>query len=150
MIMKHAAKFFGIIAAITVMSCGNNPKNTPAQESGPITMNLYYTGVDGNAVKFVQEMESSGTADAIRKEEGNLRYEYFVSREDPETVLLIDSWVNQKALDAHHQTPMMETIAALRDKYDLTMKAERYYRADEDLTAADASFIRTKDNSMEP
>ena len=56
--LKRAAKFFGIIATITVMSCGNNPKNTPAQESGPITMNLYYTGVDGNAVKFVQEMES--------------------------------------------------------------------------------------------
>ena len=125
------------------MSCKQNP-------GGPITMNLYYTGSNGNAVKFVQEMESSGTADAIRKEEGNLRYEYFVSREDPETVLLIDSWVNQKALDAHHQTPMMETIAALRDKYDLTMKVERYLRASEDLTAADASYIRTKDNSMEP
>jgi len=32
-------------------------------------MNLYYTGVDGNARKFVEEMESSGTADAIRAEE---------------------------------------------------------------------------------
>ena len=125
------------------MSCKQNP-------SGPITMNLYYSGSDGNAVKFVQEMESSGTADAIRKEEGNLRYEYFVSREDPETVLLIDSWMNQEALDVHHRTPMMETIAALREKYDLTMKAERYHRASEDLTTNDLSFIRTKDNKMEP
>lgn len=32
-------------------------------------MNLYYTGTDGNARKFVEEMESSGTADAIRAEE---------------------------------------------------------------------------------
>jgi hypothetical protein len=35
----------------------------------PITMNLYYTGENGNARKFVEEMESSGTADAIRAEE---------------------------------------------------------------------------------
>lgn len=42
-----------------------------------ITVNLYYTGENGNALKFVQEMENSGTADAIRREEGNLRYEYF-------------------------------------------------------------------------
>lgn len=127
-----------LVAAVTFMSCGNKM----------ITMNLYYTGKDGSAKRFVEEMESSGTADAIRAEEGNLRYDYFMSTDDPETVLLIDSWASQKALDTHHQTPMMETIAALREKYDLTMKAERYYRADEDLTSNDAKFIRTKDESM--
>ena len=40
-----------------------------------IIVNLRYTGVNGNAKKFAQEMESTGTADAIRAEEGNLRYE---------------------------------------------------------------------------
>ena len=48
----------------------------------PITMNLYYTGENGNARRFVEEMESSGTADAIRAEEGNLRYDYFFSKDD--------------------------------------------------------------------
>ena len=127
-----------LAAAITIMSCGDKS----------ITMNLYYTGKDGSAKKFVEEMELSGTANAIRAEEGNLRYDYFMSQNDPETVLLIDSWASQKALDAHHQTPMMKTIADLREKYDLTMKAERYYRADEDLTSNDAKFIRTKSESM--
>ena len=124
------------------MSCGNNSKNSPTQQSGSITMNLYYTGTDGNARKFVEEMESSGTADAIRAEEGNLRYDYFFSSADPETVLLIDSWTSQEAIDAHHATPMMETIAALREKYDLHMTAERYFRAEEDMPAMDESFIR--------
>ena len=131
-----------LVTLIAVMSCGNNPKTVPAQQAGAITMNLYYTGTDGNARKFVEEMESSGTADAIRAEEGNLRYEYFFPAADPETVLLIDSWTNQEAIDAHHATPMMQTIAALREKYDLHMSAERYYRADEDLPASDQSFIR--------
>ena len=138
-------KSFAILfTALIIMGCGNNTKKVdPAQ--GPITMNLYYTGTDGNAQRFVDEMESSGTADAIRAEEGNLRYEYFVSKDDPETVLLIDSWADQDALDAHHQTPMMGTIAALREKYDLSMNAERYTRATEDLTPNDAKYIRTKD-----
>ena len=118
------------------------------QQDGPITMNLYYTGQDGNARRFVEEMESGGTARAIRAEKGNLRYDYFVSEEDPETVLLIDSWADQKALDIHHQTPMMKTIAGLREKYNLTMKAERYLRAPEDLTSNDAKYVRTKDESM--
>ena len=131
-----------LFAVITVMSCGNNTKKTLTQPSGPVTMNLYYTGVDGNARKFVEEMESSGTADAIRAEEGNLRYDYFFSASDPKTVLLIDSWASQEAIDAHHATPMMETIAALREKYDLHMSAERYYRAEQDVPASDQSFIR--------
>lgn len=38
-----------------------------------ITVNLYYTGENGNALKFAREMESSGTADAIRREEGSYR-----------------------------------------------------------------------------
>ena len=63
-----------------------------------ITVNLYYTGENGNALKFAREMENSGTADAIRREEGNLRYEYFIPMQDEETVLLIDSWENQQAL----------------------------------------------------
>ena len=131
-----------LLAAITVMSCGNNPQDRSVRQAESVTMNLYYTGVDGNARKFVEEMESSGTADAIRAEEGNLRYDYFFSAADPEAVLLIDSWTSQEAIDAHHATPMMQTIAALREKYDLHMSAERYYRAEEDVPASDQSFIR--------
>ena len=37
-----------------------------------ITVNLYYTGKNGSARKFAEEMVSSGVADAIRSEEGNL------------------------------------------------------------------------------
>ncbi len=100
-----------------------------------ITVNLYYKGVNGNARAFAEEMESSGIADAIRAEEGNLRYEYFQPLDDPETVLLIDSWSDQAAIDAHHASPMMKQLAELRDKYDLHMTVERFvsdeYKSDE-------------------
>ena len=100
-----------------------------------ITVNLYYKGINGKARAFVEEMESSGIADAIRAEEGNLRYEYFQPIGDSETVLLIDSWTNQAAIDTHHASPMMKQLADLREKYDLHMTVERYvsdeYEADE-------------------
>ncbi len=91
-----------------------------------ITMNLYYKGSSGSARAFAEEMEASGIADAIRAEEGNLRYEYFQPLNDEETILLIDSWRDQAAIDTHHASPMMAQIAALREKYDLHMTAERY------------------------
>jgi len=105
-----------------------------------ITINLRYTGTDGAARKFAREMEESGTAEAIRKEQGNIRYEYYLPLNDDETVLLIDAWESQEALDEHHASPMMATIAALREKYDLHMSVERFISADEN--PADEKFIR--------
>ena len=91
-----------------------------------ITINIYYSGKNGNAKKFMQKMIESKIVDEIRKEDGNLRYEYFLPIDDNETVLLIDSWVNQEALDRHHQLPVMAKIVELREKYDLHMKVEKY------------------------
>lgn len=105
-----------------------------------ITINIYYTGKNGNAKKFAQEMMSSGIVDEIRKEEGNLRYEYFIPMDDEECVLLIDSWKDQEALAIHHKTPMMQKIIALREKYDLHMQVERYIS--EELPDEDKGFIR--------
>ena len=110
------------------------------EKSMSITVNLRYTGIDGNARKFAEEMVSSGTVDAIRAEEGNLRYEYYQSLDDPETILLIDSWTSQEAIDRHHATPMMDTIAKLREKYDLHMTVERYKAAETPET--ENQFIR--------
>ena len=134
----HMKKMIILLVAMAVVlpSCRNNNQG----ETMPITVNLRYTGVDGNARKFAEEMIASGTVDAIRAEEGNLRYEYYQSLDDPETILLIDSWGSQEAIDAHHATPMMATIAALREKYDLHMTVERYTSAD--MPETDNQFIR--------
>ena len=105
-----------------------------------ITVNLRYTGKNGSARAFAEEMTASGTVAAIRAESGNLRYEYWQSLDDPETILLIDCWENQAAINAHHASPMMASIAALREKYDLHMTAERFSPAAD--SAADESFIR--------
>ena len=91
-----------------------------------LTVNIYYTGSNGNARKFAEEMTSSGLVEAIRAEEGNEKYAYYFPAEDPETVLLIDRWRDQAALDIHHKTPMMAQIASLREKYGLRMRVERY------------------------
>ena len=65
-----------------------------------ITMNLYYTGKDGNA----QVCGGDGTAGqpdrSARKPEMKIRLLFPMN--DPETVLLIDSWKDQESLDIHH------------------------------------------------
>ena len=125
-----------ILFAFLLIGCSEDKQ----EKSMSITVNLRYTGTEGNARKFTEEMISSGTVDAIRAEEGNLRYEYYQSLDDPETILLIDSWANQEAIDKHHATPMMDTIAKLREKYDLHMTVERYTAAE--TPESENKFIR--------
>ena len=90
------------------------------------TINIYYKGENGSAKKFANEMRSSGIVEEIRSKKGNLRYEYFEPLDDKETILLIDSWENQEALDKHHESDTMNKIMELRNKYDLHMKVEKY------------------------
>ena len=107
-----------------------------------ITVNIYYSGVNGSAKKFAEEMVSSGVVSDIREEAGNLRYEYFFPMEDGEMVLLIDSWKDQHAIDLHHASPMMAKITELREKYDLHMKVERYVSDEIGVPETDRAFIK--------
>lgn len=103
-----------------------------------LTINIYYKGDD--AVDFMNEMESSGIADMIRAKDGCIRYDYFIPVNDSKTVLLIDSWKNQEALDEHHQSDLMPKIAQLREKYDVHMTVERY--VGEENNNIDSKYIR--------
>ena len=64
-----------------------------------IIVNIYYTGKNGAARKFAEEMISRGMVKEILEESGNEGYEYFLSVKNPETLLLIDRWKDRKALD---------------------------------------------------
>ena len=91
-----------------------------------LTVLIRYKGKGDAAKRFVEEMISSGIVSDIRNEDGNLRYEYFFPQEEDGSVLLVDSWANQEALDRHHELPLMGKIKELREKYDLHMEVEKY------------------------
>ena len=91
-----------------------------------LVINIYYKGKNGSAKKFAEEMTESGIVEQVRNEKGNLGYSYFFPKDDNETVLLIDKWKDEEALDRHHKTDMMRQIAELREKYHLSMKVEQY------------------------
>ncbi|MBR1453729.1 MAG: antibiotic biosynthesis monooxygenase [Lachnospiraceae bacterium] len=98
-----------------------------------ITFNIYYKSENGNAKRFANEMIKNGIVDEIKSKNGNLRYDYFIPLDDEDTVLLIDSWENQEALDEHHNSETMKKITELRNKYDLHMTVEKYVKDDSNM-----------------
>lgn len=107
-----------------------------------ITINIYYSGINDQARKFAEEMVNQGIVDRIRARSGNLKYEYFFPLNDSQTVLLIDSWEDQAALDKHHESEIMNEIIRLQEKYDLHMKVERYISDEKGIPEKDQNFIK--------
>ena len=98
-----------------------------------IIVNIYYTGENGSARKFAEEMEKRGINDKIRKEYGNIKYEYYLPMEEKETIISIDEWEDKEALEFHYKTKMMKETTKLRDKYKLKTKIERFEEYEERL-----------------
>ena len=73
-----------------------------------------------------EEMIEKGIVEKIKLEEGNLRYEYFTSLEDKNSILLVDTWKDEKSIDLHHKSEMMKVISKLRKKYQLKMKVTKF------------------------
>ena len=102
-----------------------------------ITNNILYIGK--NAIDFMNEMIDSGVVDEIRKIDGILKYDYFVSPSDSNVVLLVDSFINQEALDNYHKSDVMKKVMEIRNKYDLKMEVKKYTELDN--TSNDLIYI---------
>ena len=99
----------------------------PSDCKAQLTINIRYSAENGNAKKYVEEMEKSGIAERIRNIEGCLRYDYFYPADDSEGLLLIDEWADQEALNRYHSSPVMQEAAALREKYQLGGRQVRMF-----------------------
>ena len=85
-------------------------------------MNTYllfvaYHAKRGQAEAFVRELEESGAAAAVRAEEGCIRYDYFFSAADPDTVLLFEEWESVAHQQIHLTQPHIAQIKAAKEKY---------------------------------
>ena len=62
--------------------------------------------------EFLREIEKHGLRETILKEDGCLRYDYFLSADDPEAILLVEKWESEEKQLLHLQTPHMAQFRA--------------------------------------
>lgn len=91
-----------------------------------MVINVFYEGSDGAAEAFVEDVVSEGLLDAVRSEDGCLGYEYFRSMEDPDRVLLVEHWRDERALDAHIVAENLARIQALKENHGISDRVEKF------------------------
>lgn len=91
-----------------------------------VVINVHYRGCGGSVRRFVEDMVSEGVLEAVRAEDGCIGYEYFVSFDDPDSMVLIEHWRDEAALEAHARSENMKRIGSLKDRHGLSATVEKF------------------------
>lgn len=83
----------------------------------PFCIEVRYFTKPGCRESFIKEIKENSIAEKVLAEKGAIHYEYFLSAEDNDMVLLLEEWESREAQQAHMNHPNMETIVAIKDKY---------------------------------
>lgn len=76
--------------------------------------------VPGKREEYIEKINAEGIADAVRKEDGCIRYDYYFSEKDPDEILLIEEWETQKHQQIHIEQPHMARLREMKPDYVLT------------------------------
>lgn len=66
---------------------------------------------------FIQKVKDTGVLDAIRGEDGCVKYDYYLSEKNPNELLLIEQWETRQHQQIHLEQPHMAHMRAFKGDY---------------------------------
>lgn len=66
---------------------------------------------------FIKKVKQTGVLDAIRTEDGCIRYDYYLSEKDANELLLIEQWESKRHQQIHIEQPHMDTLRSFKEDY---------------------------------
>ena len=91
-----------------------------------IVLNVEYTMKPGGSLAFVQELSDAGILQAIRTREGCLKYDYYRSLSNEETLLLVEWWADEATLRAHQSSNYFPLLKTIKEKYCIASSVEKF------------------------
>lgn len=82
-----------------------------------IILLVTYTAKPGKRQDYLQELTDSGILQKVRAEEGCIRYDFYESAEQENTLLLVEEWQNADSQKIHLEQPHMKEAMAIKEKY---------------------------------
>lgn len=91
-----------------------------------IVLHVYYTGTPESVRAFLEDIRREGLQETVRAEDGCMQYDYFLSCQEADTLLLVERWRDALALENHSVRPHMDRIKHLKASRGLATRVERY------------------------
>ena len=81
------------------------------------TIYVKFTCLPQKREAFIQKVKDTGILEAIRAEEGCIRYDYYLSEKDPDELLLIEQWQTKQHQQVHITQPHMAKLRTFKGDY---------------------------------
>ena len=81
------------------------------------TIYVKFTCLPNKRAAFIQKVRETGVLDAIRYENGCVKYDYYLSEEDPNELLLLEQWESKPHQQTHIAQPHMVRLRELKPDY---------------------------------
>ena len=81
------------------------------------TIYVKFTCLPQKREAFIEKVKQTGILDAIRAEDGCIKYDYYLSEKDPNELLLIEQWESKQHQQTHIAQPHMARLRELKDDY---------------------------------
>lgn len=84
------------------------------------TIYVVFQCVPGKREEYIERLKAEGIIDAVRKEDGCIRYDYYFSENDPDEILLIEAWESKRHQEIHIEQPHMVRLRELKPNFVLS------------------------------
>ena len=91
-----------------------------------LTWNVTYRVKPGQREAFHQAISALGVRENSIHEEGNLKYDYFFDAQDPDVLLLVETWTTPELQQAHCQTEMFAKLQALKAEFCESVSIDKF------------------------
>ena len=81
------------------------------------TIYVKFTCLPQKREAFIARVKTEGVLEAIRAEDGCIRYDYYLSEKDPQELLLIEQWASRDHQQIHLSQPHMALLRSFRADY---------------------------------
>lgn len=75
---------------------------------------------------FCARLKNTGLRETILKEDGCLRYNYYLASDNDDTVLLVEQWQTPAHQSAHMAQAHMKTLLELKNREILSTDVQKY------------------------
>ncbi len=94
-------------------------------------LNVIYQTAAGQGTAFYQALKAEEIDTATQKENGSICYEFFQSLENPDKILLLEIWSDEKSRFGHKKTQHFKRLTELYDAFSVKFDVKAYHVEDQ-------------------
>lgn len=91
-----------------------------------LTWNVTYHTKPARRTAFYEALLHLGIRENSLQEEGNVKYDYYFDAQDPNALLLVETWTEPALQEAHCRTEIFAKLQTLKAKFCTDVTIEKF------------------------